>query len=148
MLLLNKKRGACNVITNIALAVKLHVYKTYKTLVSYFNRLCIMGYSYICGFSSSTRNFIGLLVKFIQDTLCVIHQYMHGQTGLSYIPLFTAFFSWSASETHLRPMRPIQHAPYPKRAPHTMCSTAQDAHIRIGQSRINNLLDFPILMQG
>ena len=50
--------------------------------------------------------------------------------------------SWSARETHFRPMR------FPKPAPHAMCSTAQDAHIGIGQSCINNFLDFPILMQG
>ena len=29
-------------------------------------------------FSSSTRNFIGLLVKFIQDALCFNRQYVHG----------------------------------------------------------------------
>ena len=29
-------------------------------------------------FSSSTRNFIGLLVNFIQAALCVIRQNMHG----------------------------------------------------------------------
>ena len=42
-------------------------------------------------FSSSTRNFIGLLVTFIQDALCVIRQYMHSQAGLSCTPLLTAF---------------------------------------------------------
>ena len=32
--------------------------------------------------------------------------------------------------------------------PLAMCATAQDAHIGIGQSCINSLLDFPILMKG
>ena len=44
--------------------------------------------------------------------------------------------SWSARKTHLRPMR------FPKLALHAMCPTAQDAHIAIRQSCINNLLDF------
>ena len=42
-------------------------------------RPSIIIHSYIVRvFSSSTRNSIGLLVKFIQDALCVIGQYMHG----------------------------------------------------------------------
>ena len=50
-------------------------------------------------FSSSTRNVIGLLVKLIQDALCIIHQLMHGEAGLSYMPLFTAFWVERAKHT-------------------------------------------------
>ena len=50
--------------------------------------------------------------------------------------------SWSARETHLRPMG------FPKLTPHSISAVAHDAHIGIGQSCINNWLDFPILMQG
>ena len=75
-------------------------------------------------FSSSTRYFIGLLVKFIQGALCVIRQYMHGYIGGAKLySIVYRVLSLSGRETHLRPMR------FPKRAPHAMCSTAQDAHI-------------------
>ena len=36
---------------------------------------------------------------------------------------------------------------FPKLAPQAMFASAQDAHIGIGQSSINKLLDFPILMK-
>ena len=47
-----------------------------KALYKKTKIIIIIYYSYIVrAFSSSTRNFIGLLVKFIQDALCIIRQY-------------------------------------------------------------------------
>ena len=48
--------------------------------------------------------------------------------GLHYV------LSWSARGTHLRPMC------FPKRAPHAMCASAQDAHIGIGQLIVHKQL--------
>ena len=75
----------------ICLPIFIHInkQKQHKMLLKFkYNNLN----SYIVRvFSSSTRNFIGVLAKFIQDALCIIRQYMHGWVGLSYILLFTAF---------------------------------------------------------
>ena len=48
-------------------------------------------------FSSSTRNFIGLLVKFIQDALCIIRDSKYGTTNV----LFVSTYSAKTAENHV-----------------------------------------------
>ena len=82
-------------------------------------------------FSSSTRNFIGLLLNLFKTHCVLIIRQLY--SGPSYILLFTAFW-------------------FGARADHTcdLCvfQNLHLTHIRTGQSCINNLMDFLILIQG
>ena len=95
-------------------------------------------------FSSSTRNFIGLLVYWsigsIYSRRAVYYSPVHARLGGAKLYFIVYHvLSWSARGAHLRPMH------LPKLAPHAMCASAQDAYIGIGQSCINKLMDFPFL---